>query len=396
MELKNIFNTDNFGQVLNDIANNSFIGQKFLVVTTKFLNQLYKNKIALLKNNANANFIILEDNACNSFVFYNLVASAIEDNIGFIASFGAGNLCDIVKSVATHNSLPYILIPSAVSSGGYLLNSNYVYKNNLIETQNCNMPAFVIVDNLVIQNTPNKMALGALGELCGYLIDILDLSYLKHFKNVNVEYSNLKYIENIVKEFVLLPSTGIISDSGKINLFKALLKCQIASNICGLKVSSRNSFVMLFQTLNNFKLSHGEGSFICSMVLGGLFSIFFNAKAITLSQLPNIEKRVAKLSAITNKNTAYNKINIESYNTHKISLVFQGIKAGMETLSKKYTNIINNCFKTYKNTLKDKGFVLSEQISQVALNNALTLCPDLYENDNILTFMKNLGLLEFL
>lgn len=395
MQLQNVMFSDNFSIELVEYLNNNFANLKVLFISSEKLIKLHKQKVdAVFKSKSIVESCLLPYDAVNSNVFRRVIESQLVEGVAALIVFGSGGFCDIVKFLASSYELPYIIIPSACSGGGYLLNSCLQFDEDLVLKVTTNACQLCLVDKTILYKTPYKLIGGCFGEIISNFVTIIDLAFSKTIYSKNVNTNLLLELEQCIKQAVLLPSSVIKTYNGLVNLFIIMLKCENYINQLQVNFSSVESVALILQKFLNKKLLYAESLLISSVFLINLFNGLFNVSFINCNFLPNLEKRCKKLSAILN----YNSINFTSFiasgDKDNLGYKFMSVKPGMQKVTANYLSNINNAFDSYRNLHNDKAVWVNKLIKSVDIINAISLAPDVYSDFNILNFMRNFGLLD--
>lgn len=396
MQLHNVVFSDNFAEELTTFLNEKYANLKVLFISSELLLNQYDDRLqTVYKSKSLVKTCLLPEYAVNKQVFRRLVEGQLVDDVKALIVFGGGGFCDLVKMVATNYNLPYIIIPSACSGGGYLLNSCLQFDDELISKTSINAYELCLVDKRILAKTPYKLIGACYGEIISNFVTILDLAFNKSIYSKSVDVELLVRLEQYIKQAVMLPSSVIKTYNGLVSLFTIMLKCEACLNMLQINFSSVQSVSLVLHKLLNHKLLFGETLLISSVFLINLFHNLFNVSFINCNFLPNLEVRCKKLNAILN----YKDIDFISYistgDKDNLAYKFMSTKKGMLKVAGNYLSNINNAFESYKNLHNDKAVWVNKIVGKQSILNAVSLAPDIYCDFNLLNFMRNFGLLDF-
>ena len=376
---------------LTVLQQNEFSGQKMLLVTCDYVAKKWQRQLKELGEQVLLQLVVLPHFAKNNKLFYETVVKQLSDDVGLLVAFGAGNVCDVVKAVASCKQKPYVLVCSACSSGGYALSSYHCYFNNQVIVRQGSLPKCVVLDQEVLANTPNKMVASALGELVGYLVFACDLLFL-YPTNSDVAIT-IHTLEELVLKVLSEPFRVLTTPWGKQELLSALLQCQMVANQTG-KMGSVACVNNVLLMLLNQGISYGTGQFISSLTLLKLFQKVFEANALPEYGFLNVERHVALLrNAFTNFPLHF--LNCIPTKNNYVLAKLNKVKNLQKQLCGFHFNQTQNALRTFQNLHQDKAVYLHKKVNKQFVLLAMYLATDVYVENNLLCALKHVGLLEF-
>lgn len=392
--MENTIYCNNFAIELKSLLFSEFKNCKIIFVTNNILLEKYSKKINQINEvDVRLKIVTLPSFACNNKLFYNQLVNQLDEDTKLLVCFGSGNLCDIVKCVCSNLNLPYVVVPTMCSGGGYGLNTYLTFNEGNVEVKESNLYKLLIVDEEIISQTPNKMLASCYSEIMCSVLIILDAVFLKATKRKKINTQTLINLEKLITQTSTMPANIIKTPFGKVQLFKTYLKLNQMLNELNLHNASIYCFRNLTLKLLNKSVSCGAVLMVCALVLSSYYKQFFAIKLLNANIFPNIEHRVNKLKSVMHTGTIafLNQLNFNVYkNVNDINLV----KDICLKLSNNYYKIIFNAFSVFKNLHNDKGVYLQKIFTKPIIVNALCMAPDVYISDNLLTAIRNTGLLE--
>jgi hypothetical protein len=395
--MNNVIICDDFTKELRKILNENYKNNKCLLIVNNSDKQKYDSKIESVKS-CDCKFceLILEDFAKNNLIYRKIVDSNILDDVKVIIVFSNGVICDIAKTMATIHNLQLIIIPSTINPCGYLLNYANVYDStNLTKKIETVEPTYVIVDNNIITNSSKRAISSCYGEIIGHVLTIFDVIFTQIVYGCRFNVECISQMHKIIIQTAILSNLMLCSKEGIIKLFNAKLNIEMLIN----KLNLKNNYFSL-ESVNNLmcaftkeNLSVGEISIINALFLSKIFNKFLSVNVINYKIYPNIELRINKLSKyfkILNFN-----FSLEDKNRQTLVFKYYSIKDFLIKTCNYYSTIINNAFLSFKNLYNDKALFLNNLITKEVLTDSICLSPDFYKGKNILSFLKDFGLLDF-
>ncbi len=150
----------------------------------------------------------------------------------WLLAVGSGSICDLVKTAAHRNALPFAVVATAASMDGYLSANAAIFEQG-IKKQHSNLSpaAGIIADTAILLNAPSGMTRAGLGDALGKFTSLLEWK-LNHL--LTGEFYCPAAAELIRREIqVLISSASGTADPFPDALIRTLLATGIAMQMMG-------------------------------------------------------------------------------------------------------------------------------------------------------------------
>ncbi len=152
------------------------LGKKSLIITEKFLLDLYKGTIdEISKDFSNAEYICMEKADFDAAV--SVAKKICIENIKVVIGFGGGRVLDVAKYAAFVGKAVYICLPTNLSNDS--LSSPFAVlgvEDNKRKTLECSIPAAIIIDTDMISKAPISQTIGGIGDTIAKYTAVYDWS----------------------------------------------------------------------------------------------------------------------------------------------------------------------------------------------------------------------------
>lgn len=151
-------------------------GKKSLVITEKFLHDLYKDTVEeIQKDFSNADVVEVVDADFDEAVAF--AKKICIENIKVVIGFGGGRVLDVAKYAAFVSKAVYICLPTNLSNDS--LASPFAVlgtEGSNRKTLACSIPAAIVVDTSMIVKAPVSQTIGGIGDTIAKYTAVYDWS----------------------------------------------------------------------------------------------------------------------------------------------------------------------------------------------------------------------------
>jgi len=152
------------------------IGKKTLVITEKFLMDMYKDTVEeIQKDFSNADVELVVDANFDEAV--SMAKKICIENIKVVIGFGGGRVLDVAKYAAFVSKAIYICLPTNLSNDS--LASPFAVlgtEGSSRKTLECSIPTAIIVDTSMIVKAPVSQTIGGIGDTIAKYTAVYDWS----------------------------------------------------------------------------------------------------------------------------------------------------------------------------------------------------------------------------
>lgn len=160
-----------------DILSARNVKGKILLVTEKFIDELYGGIVKKQLENLGKLKCEYVDNNSISYAM-NVAERIIATDINYIVGLGGGKVLDVCKYAAYVSKIPFISIPTTIANDG-LASPIAVLKrqDNKPKSLGCAMPSLLIIDTLLIKDSPVQLIKAGIGDTISNYMALLDWDF---------------------------------------------------------------------------------------------------------------------------------------------------------------------------------------------------------------------------
>ena len=328
-----------------------------------------------------------------------------EDTKALIA-VGGGRVFDLVKYASVKLRLPYFGVMTSLSSDTYLSPFAVLYHKSFKEIYVTKAPLGLIADANILSGSGEALIAAGYGLIVSKSIALLDWRFSSRLTG-----------EKYCRDLADVASAGI-ADAG--NLSGALMQndksalialCEILlrlSLISQLLKSSRlsnggethvcHALEALLAAQNRQTRLYGENLFLSAAFLSKVYCAFLKDELTDFIPPPDLGLRAEKMAEIFDVPEGPALSRIKPYLTDgAYSLTgykFKEYRGDTLAEAQKARQAVENAMRVYKRLYSDAGFWMNGYLREPDYKTALALAPDYREKYTVLTYMRDLGLLD--
>lgn len=162
-------------------------GQKTLLITEKFLADLYPDKVASIQGDFSGADIWLVENASYDEAMIIAKKLCVED-YKIVVGFGGGRVLDTAKYAAYVSKAVYICLPTTLSNDSLASPFSVLQTEGMNrKTLPCKIPAAIVVDTTMIINAPVGQTLSGIGDTLAKHTALYDWQLAAKAKGANID-----------------------------------------------------------------------------------------------------------------------------------------------------------------------------------------------------------------
>ncbi len=363
----NIVIESNAIQNLVENLQSAYQNQKITLVATKKDYLKYGKYLKCIEDSIEKlKMCFVEECVKSNEIFVKLLENELK-GCDLAICFGAGQLIDVVKIVATRLNLKYLILASGLKYGNYVLkNSVFLDNDNYATYISTSMPECVYIDLGILAKANSK----DVGELFAFVLsqNLIVCKMLYDGMSGDV----IDDFERLLKGVNVFTSENIKLKDGVKRLFKLMLEIQLWLNKHNV-ISNIDLMVFMFNRFYESKsFCFGESCLIFSILILTLHEKVITNK-ICMPTL-NIGKRIARIKTLFAKRDSVDSaINNFENNIDEIDKCVLQKELYLKNIQKALYRIQNN-LSMLKRIYVDKGVTYSSVNIEDYYNTLSVLC----------------------
>ncbi len=349
---------------------------------------------------------IFDEGGVESIENADKLLSRFPEDAKAVVAVGGGKVLDMAKYAAYRLKVPWFSVVTSLSSDSCLAPFSMLYSGGFKEIYVTAPPVGLIADTNILSGAGEALVAAGYGLAVSKRLAVLDWEFSSKLTGEKYCPFIAGYAVTAAENAESLGESLMRGDKKaveslaenvlRLSLLSQIMKNSRLSNGGGTHLCFALSGVM--ESAGRKPRLYGETAYLSAIFLSKVYRAFLRAELTEFLPPPDLNLRAEKLAAVfhTTEAAALKKVRpympMEAYAvaSHK----YREYRADFFASADNAVTALEHSVKAFRRMYGDAGYWIKNYISEQDYRTALALAPDLREKYTVLTYMRDLGLLD--